>query len=233
MYCVYKVILDTKPLGRNMRNIYWISLISLLFVCSCKEKKQTEVVPVAEENGISLKVDTAASIIYWKGFGPKTEHSGTLKLKEGIITVVGNNVKLGGFIIDMNTIKCTSITDAANNKKLVTHLNRGDFFNVARYPEARFTIYNSTEIKSDSLTHRLNGALELIGMEKGVTFDAKITKNGDTYKAITAPFNIDRTLWGIKYGSNTVYDAMQNSIVEDNIQIQVVITARLESTDLK
>lgn len=210
-----------------MNNVSWGLILFLFFSFSCKEKSEKKIAEPVEDNGISLKVDTESSTIYWTGFGPKAEHHGTLKLKEGILYVADNKIKLGGFTIDMNTINCTSISKENDRKKLELHLDRGDFFDIARFPDAQFTITHVEEIANqDSVTHNISGSLELKGFEQGVSFNAKITKEGDVYKAVTRPFKIDRTKWGINYGSNTVYDAMQESIVEDNIELKIVIIAR-------
>lgn len=216
----------------KLNNVLWISILGLFISFSCKEKKEKPIAVSTEDNGVSLTVDTDSSVIYWTGFGPKTEHHGTLKLKDGILYVTGNKIKLGGFVINMNTIQCTSITNEKDRLKLERHLDRGDFFDIVRFPDAKFTVTHCDEIANDdNRTHRISGRLDLKGLEKAIAFDAKITKEGNDYKAVTRPFKIDRTQWGMYYGSNTIYDEMQSSIVKDSIQIQVVIVARAENPE--
>ncbi len=216
----------------KLKNAYWILILSFFISLSCQDKKEKTITVPVEDNGIPLSVDTNSSIIYWTGFGPKTEHHGTLKLKEGILYIDGDNIKLGGFTIDMNTIKCTSIANEKDRLKLEAHLNRGDFFDVIRFPDAQFTITHTEKIAGqDSISHRIIGRLDLTGLEETVSFDAKITKDGDLYKAVTRPFKIDRTKWGINYGSNTVYDAMQTSIVKDSIELKIVVVARSKNAE--
>lgn len=215
-----------------MNNVSWILIICLFFSYSCKEKKEKPIAAATEDNGIPLSVDTDSSTIYWTGFGPKAEHHGTLKLKEGILYVIGNKIKLGGFTINMNTIKCTSISNEKDRLKLEKHLDRGDFFDIVRFPDAQFTVTHCDEIADeDSITHRISGRLEMKGFERTVSFDTKVTKDGNVYKAVTRPFKIDRTQWGIYYGSNTIYDEMQSSIVKDSIEIKVEIVARAKNLE--
>lgn len=204
-----------------------MSILLLGFGCKNKDKKENVQPQYTEENGQSLKVDTDASTIYWTGTGRGTEHHGTLKLKEGIMYISDdNNVKMGGFTIDMNTINSTSISNAKDKNKLEAHLGRIDFFNIVRFPDAKFTINYVKEVPdNDSITHHIGGVLSLKNFEQPVEFYAKITKDGDKYIAQTLPFKIDRTKWGIVYGSNTVYDAMQNSIVDDDIGLKITIVA--------
>lgn len=211
----------------KINNVYWVLIFGLFMNFSCKENKEKTIATTIEDNGIPLDVDINSSVIYWTGFSSKAAHHGTLKLKEGVLYIDNNNIKMGGFTIDMNTIKCTSIINEKDRQKLETHLNRADFFDIVRFPDAKFTITHTDAITDqDSISHRISGRLDLKGFEGGVSFDAKITKDGDLYKAVTQPFKIDRTKWGIKYGSNTVYDAMQTSIVQDSIELKIVIVAK-------
>lgn len=214
-----------------MKNIYWIILLGSISVLSCKKKEPVapiSVVSTEEHQGVALDVDKEASVINWKGFSPDHIHQGTVKLSEGILSIKDDKLALGGFTIDMNSIVCTDIVKESENKKLITHLKRGDFFYVDRFPDAKFNVTRTEEIDDPDFTHRITGMLELKGLERGVTFRAKITKNGNDYKAESESFKINRTNWGIVFGSNTVYDAMQTSMVEDYIEIQVVIVAHAQ-----
>ena len=63
-------------------------------------------------------------------------------------------------------------------------------------------------------------------IEKNITFGAKITKDGDIYKAVTVPFTIDRTQWKVEYGSKTIFADLKDKIIQDEIELQITIVAR-------
>lgn len=63
-------------------------------------------------------------------------------------------------------------------------------------------------------------------VDKNITFGAKITKEGDVYKAVTVPFTIDRTQWNVKYGSKSLFAELKDNIVNDNIELQITIVAK-------
>ncbi|MDL2215439.1 YceI family protein, partial [Dysgonomonas sp. OttesenSCG-928-M03] len=79
---------------------------------------------------------------------------------------------------------------------------------------------------NDSITHLISGNLKMKDVEKNITFGVKITKDADTYKAITVPFTIDRTQWNVQYGSKTIFANLKDKIIDDNIELQITIVAK-------
>jgi ABC-type Fe3+/spermidine/putrescine transport system ATPase subunit len=66
----------------------------------------------------------------------------------------------------MNKILCEDLTDAKMNEQLVGHLKNADFFDVAKYPEGKFTITTVEKLNDGVNTHRISGNLELKGVSK-------------------------------------------------------------------
>lgn len=211
---------------------YLLALSVLLFAVSCgnnpKNKIEgTDSQAVAVGAGENLTVDTQASSIKWVGSKPGGDHHGTIGIKEGNLTINGESVASGAFIIDMNSIKNEDLTDGKMNDMLVNHLKSADFFDVATYPESSFAITKVEAVSAnDSISHMISGNLRMKDVEKNITFGAKITKEGDTYKAVTVPFTIDRTQWNVKYGSKSLFAELKDNIVNDNIELQITIVAK-------
>lgn len=211
---------------------YLLALSVLLFAVSCgnnpKNKIEgTDSQAVAVGAGENLTVDTQASSIKWVGSKPGGDHHGTIGIKEGNLTINGESVASGAFIIDMNSIKNEDLTDGKMNDMLVNHLKSVDFFDVATYPESSFAITKVEPVSAnDSISHMISGNLRMKDVEKNITFGAKITKEGDTYKAVTVPFTIDRTQWNVKYGSKSLFAELKDNIVNDNIELQITIVAK-------
>lgn len=205
----------------------FILLTSVLFLFSCNNKEKQPTVEYKQDNGQSLSVDLDESTIYWVGSSPNVEHKGSLKLKEGVLYISDDEkVKLGGFTIDMNSIECTNVPNEKDKQKLEKHLKSRDFFNVSVFPDAKFTITRVDEVaNNDSITHKISGILALKSFERGLSFDAKIVKDGNKYVAKTLPFYIDRIKWDIIFGSNTIYPEMKKNIVNDKIGLVVEIVA--------
>jgi polyisoprenoid-binding protein YceI len=100
--------------------------------------------------------------------------SGSLKLN------VKNPVKSKlSVTIDVNSVDTPS--EALDN-----HLRTPDFFNVEKYPEAKF---KSTKIeKLDDRTGKVTGDLTLMGVTKPVTFD--VTFNGGSYFEMAKAYKV-------------------------------------------
>jgi polyisoprenoid-binding protein YceI len=113
-----------------------------------------------------LVVDTLASTVAWKGYKPGGSHRGTLGIKQGELSVENGELVSGTFTLDMNKILCEDLTDAKMNEQLVGHLKNADFFDVAKYPEGKFTITTVEKLNDGVNTHRISGNLELKGVSK-------------------------------------------------------------------
>lgn len=211
--------------------LYFVALAVSVLAVSCSNNAKnkidaTDSQTVATAQGEQLAVDVQASSINWKGFKPGSSHHGTIDIKDGNITVGADQSASGSFIIDMNSIVDADLTDQSMNEMLVNHLKSADFFDVATYPESEFSITKIEPATNDTITHLISGNLKMKGIEKNITFGAKITKEGDVYKAVTVPFTIDRTQWKVEYGSKTIFADLKDKIIDDNIELQINIVAK-------
>lgn len=211
---------------------YLLVLSVLLFAASCSNSPKnkiegTDSQAIANGSGQELVVDTQASSIHWIGTKPGGSHHGTIGIKEGNLAINGTELVSGSFTIDMNAIVDEDLTDQKMNEMLVTHLKSADFFDVEKYATSNFAITKVEAVTSnDSITHRISGNLKMKDVEKNITFDAKITKEGDDYKAVTVPFTIDRTQWNVQYGSKSIFADLKDKFIDDNIELQITIIAK-------
>lgn len=211
---------------------YLLVLSIVLFAASCSNNPKnkiegTDSQAIADGSGEQLVVDTQASSIHWVGTKPGGSHHGTIGIKEGSLAINGTDVASGSFIIDMNAIVDEDLTDQKMNEMLVTHLKSADFFDVEKYPTSSFAITKVEAVAgNDSITHRISGNLKMKDVDKNITFDAKITKEGDAYKAVTIPFTINRTQWNVQYGSKSIFADLKDKFIDDNIELQITIIAK-------
>lgn len=211
---------------------YLLVLSIVLFAASCSNSPKnkiegTDSQAIANGSGEQLVVDTQASSIHWVGTKPGGSHHGTIGIKEGSLAINGTEVASGSFIIDMNAIVDQDLTDQKMNEMLVNHLKSADFFDVEKYPTSSFAITKVEAVAgNDSITHRISGNLKMKDVDKNITFDAKITKEGDAYKAVTVPFTIDRTQWNVQYGSKSIFADLKDKFIDDNIELQITIIAK-------
>jgi polyisoprenoid-binding protein YceI len=173
-----------------------------------------------------LAVNTADSKVNWTGKKPTGEHTGYVKLSGGEILLENKEIKGGSFTIDLNTIINTDVTDKDMNGKLVGHLKSPDFFDVAKYPAAKFVITRVSKAAGTAAgalkaTHTIEGDLTIKGITRKIRFDASINELNGKVTATTAPFTIDRTLWGVNYQSKSVFAELKDQFIYDDMTLSI------------
>ena len=216
---------------KTIFNLFMIAGIAMATV-GCKNDKDTKSdaaleVAVANNEAVEFVIDTTSSVIDWKGEKPTGIHTGTIKLSEGIFKANDSIVESGTFVIDMTSINVTDQT-GEDKIKLEKHLmgtaegQEGDFFNVNKYPEATFEVTGVTTIDGKTM---LQGNLTMKEETKNVEFPVTISMNGDTLELTSATFMIDRTKWGVNYGSKSVFDSLGDKFINDNIELTINLVA--------
>lgn len=168
----------------------------------------------------SYNVDVKNSTINWNakkvtGSG----HNGTLAISEGVLVFENDKLVNGTFILNMDGI----IVLDTKSKRLLNHLKNKDFFDVKKHPTATFQITDS-EIKDNDKT-LIKGKLTLKGITQNISFLATITSEDNNLSFKSDDFTIDRTLWGIKYKSGKFFDNLKNRMINDDIKINVSLSA--------
>lgn len=174
----------------------------------------------------SVKINTGESKINWTGKKPTGEHKGYVKLREGELLVENNEVKGGSFLLDMNSIDNTDLKNEESKTKLVNHLKSPDFFDVKKYPTAKFVITNVTRInngdrKDRNSTHRIDGNLTMKGITKKVSFEASINTLNGKIAANTPGFSVNRTEWGVNHQSKSIFANLRDDFVNDEIDLSI------------
>ena len=195
-----------------------IKFIAILLVTALFVNVATAGIPKkGAKKAVSLAVDTKASKINWLAKKVTGQHEGTINLASGSLVANGMKVTGGEFVIDMKSIVCTDITDAENNKKFIGHITQGDFFEVEKYPTSTFKI---TKVNGANLT----GDLTMHGVTKSITFPAKVSMVGGKATAI-ASIPVDRTDFGVKYGSKKFFDSIGDKAIDDIFNLNITLVA--------
>ncbi len=215
-----------------MKNLFFLFLLLTLAACGGSPEgqdagaadAQAATAPTGEV--MSRAVATDASIVNWVGANfTGGQHTGTIKLSEGKLLEQGGQIVGGGFVIDMSTIANTDLPD---DKKadLVGHLTDGDFFETNKFPQAMFDITGVAPVTGTAgVTHNITGNLTIKGITKSVTFPANISADKASITATTPQFTIDRTQWGIMYGS-TLAGVVKDEAIDDKIGLQIKLVTQ-------
>ena len=170
---------------------------------------------VAFKNPILKKIDVKESKITWVGKKVTGQHNGTINLKEGYLEMDGDNVTGGMFVIDMTSLTVSDLQAGKGKEKLEGHLNSDDFFGVADHPTATFKI---NKAKSKGNEHTLMGDITIKGVTQPINVD--LVMNGSTGNAKIV---IDRTKFGIRYGSGSFFDNLGDKAIYDDFELDVTL----------
>ena len=174
----------------------------------------------------SYQVDTNASTLKWTGKKVTGSHHGTIAIKEGKLEMKDNHLIDGTVVVDMTSIRDTDLTDPVWNKKLVGHLSSDDFFGVEKYPVSRLVI-KKVESKGGSLYHII-GDLTIKGITEPVEFDSNISVSGNKLEA-TGTIPVDRTKYGIKYGSGSFFSNLGDKMIDDVFTLDFSLVANQQT----
>jgi len=207
-------------------------IASFITIISCSTKPKGDEASVSEEQvvdsakGIEVLINTELSKVGFVGNGVGKNHPGSFKISSGKFIVDNGMITGGSVLID---IKSLALDEKENmfQAKLLPHLLSADFFDAEKFASAKFEITSMmpyTDGKDSIVTKNTNylisGNLTLKEVTKNVTFSAKIDSSKGTYSAV-ASFNIDRTLWGIKYGNDkSLKDKFISEVVNISLDIK-------------
>jgi len=203
------------------KTLLTLTFASSLILWSCTkapdaQKAETkEAKEVNTASGNSLKVDTQASVIKWIGTKRTGRHAGTIKIQEGALNIQDGNLTGGSFVINMQSIEVTDLTGEYKTK-LESHLKSEDFFNVSKYPTAKFEITAVSPDTTGGNTHKVEGNLTIKDITKNISFGAKVNVS-ENYIEANTNFNINRKDWGIKY------EGKKDDLIRDEVNFDITI----------
>ena len=189
-----------------------------------KEKQEK-----ADLQGNEFLVDTAESRVRFTGNGVGKNHAGKFKLSSGRVTVEGDKITGGSFVMDIRSMDLDE-KGGVFDEKLKPHLMSGDFFNAEKFGTAKFEITDVKPYEKNSkdtsvvegANFNVSGNLTLKDVTKNVSFPAKINLDENTLKA-KANFDIDRRQWQMNYGNDKT---LGDKFISETVNIELDLQAK-------
>lgn len=208
------------------------ALVITAYSCKGEKKNETEATTAEEVieapvTATTYNVDTASSTIEWIGSKPTEKHTGTLKLASGSFEAKEGAIESGSFVIDMTSINVTDL-EGDDKAYLEGHLKgegegkEDHFFNIAKFPKATFEVTGITEKEGKTF---IEGNLTIKDTKKNISFPATTSVEGDVITLNTEIFTINRTEWGVNYGSKSVFENLGDKFINDDIEIKISLKA--------
>ncbi|UOQ96342.1 YceI family protein [Hymenobacter sp. 5317J-9] len=179
-------------------------------------------------NAPAYALQPQLSTLGWEGKAVTHGHNGTMNFSSGELLVKGNAVVGGTVTVDMKSMKATDIKDAESHGKFVGHMSSDDFFGVATYPTSTFKIVSVAPIKGaakDADNATITGDMTIKGVTQRISFPAKVGVKGDLASA-TGKVTIDRTKFGLKYGSKSFFESIGDKAIYDTFDLTFNVIAK-------
>jgi polyisoprenoid-binding protein YceI len=176
------------------------------------------------------RIDTASSRVVWSAGKPAIAgyvHTGAFSLSEGSLEI-GEAGASGSFVIDMNSLKVLSLGGGKEGKEsaLEAHLKRSDIFDVEQYPTASFRLTDISPKVAPSpsqTTYTASGELTMKGVTKPLSFPLTIIASSSNEALVSGSFEIDRTEWGITFGSAKVAEKITDQLIGDTVALELSV----------
>jgi polyisoprenoid-binding protein YceI len=216
-------------------NIAFVALVAL-GITSCKDgAKESKTSEVKETLTATLAatpytIQTEKATISWLGSKPVGTHTGTINVQDGAFYLQGTTIESGKFVIDMSSITVTDLDENSGKESLESHLKgtvegkEGDFFNVRKYPTATFEVTGVTDMDGKTI---MSGNLTMLDTTQNISFPVLITNQNNIVQVKSETFTIDRTKWGINYGSKSIFDNLGDKFIADDMEITIDVTAMM------
>jgi polyisoprenoid-binding protein YceI len=170
---------------------------------------------------VNFKIDAAKSTFKWTGKKVTGTHWGYIKFSEGTLATQKGILQGGSFTVEMNSMDCQD-TQGEYGQKLIGHLKSEDFFGTEKFPKATLVIKSATPKGNNQ--YDVKADLTIKGTTNEVSFPATVTIAGNEATAV-ASFTVDRTKFGIKYGSGSFFDNLGDKAIENNFNVDVNLVA--------
>lgn len=157
--------------------------------------------------------------IVWTGKKLTGSHTGTLNFSRTDLQFKEDVLVSALFEVDMTSLKNTDL-DEESAGKLVGHLSSDDFFGIKDHPTASFTSTSIEAMKDGN--YKITGNMSIKGVTNSETFEVNVRGKGGVYQA-NADIMIDRTKYGVKYGSGTFFENLGDKAIFDEFNLTIQI----------
>ena len=169
-------------------------------------------------------LDTTKSKLHWN-----CAHFGIIKFKEGTIHFEKEQPIKASFTVDMTSVINTDIDNKLLQGTLQNVLKSIEFFNTTKYPNSYFESHSIKNIGGND--YKITGDFIIFDIGICSNFKGSIEIKNDSLYFKTKTISLNRTDWGIYYGSANnpnPKDEEDGFVVTDTILLDAHIQAYLK-----
>ncbi len=164
-------------------------------------------------------MNTEQSVLQWRGTkaGGMAE-AGTVPFRSCIFTIEEGRMVAGEVLVEMSGIQATSVEGLAA-RNLGQHLRGEDFFDVAQFPTAAFSMESGKVGSRGSL--EIEGKLNIKGISKPASATLYFGSSDPVVASIDMTFN--RADFDVRYGSGSFFDNLGDDLISDEVSLKMVL----------
>ena len=160
-----------------------------------------------------VRMNFESGSVKWTAKKIGKKHVGNVEIQSAYLDVAAELAE-AEFILDMKSL-------SSDSKGLTTHLKNQDFFDVSKYPTAKLLLNKA--VPRGNGVYQMTGFLTIKGIQKGISFPAEVYETDDGKLMTKAKLSIDRTSWGITYGSGKFFKDLGDKMIKDMVAFEVEV----------
>lgn len=170
------------------------------------------------------QVDIEKSKVEWYAKKVSGKHNGTIRFSGGELRNDHGKIT-GSFEIEMSTIENVDIESKENRTKLENHLKSADFFEVEKFPKAKFVVTSVVPVDTvtdSGFTHKVSGMLTIKDKTNPIEFGTEMLMEGNLITC-TGEMIIDRTEYDVRYGSKKFFKDIGDKMIYDDFTLKFTL----------
>lgn len=178
---------------------------------------------VAQKKGDKISKVVTSEIKWWGHKVVKTvptSHYGTLKLKSGKFTFDNTVLVDGEFVIDMRSLTVDDLS-GADKDKLTNDLKGPNFFEVKKFPTAKFHLKKIIPLANAEYNSTIFGDVTIKGVRKTISFPANVHVTQFTVEIESSRFSLNRRDFKIYY-----QNSLKDYFIKDEMDIQFKLSTQ-------
>lgn len=176
----------------------------------------------------TIEVDLKESRVGWTGRNLINKHHGSVPIQSGTLSFDQGRLTGGELVLDLVNITCDDL-DGQLHDVLIAHLHDDDFFDVANHPTAKIVITGSNPVPDagpGAPNLEVTAGLTLRGQTHPISFIIASGLTPEGNPAAQATMSIERTRWGVLYGSGKLFHRLAGHLVNDLIDLDLRILTK-------
>jgi len=177
----------------------------------------------AQKKGDKISKVVTSEIKWWGHKVVKTvptSHYGSLKLKSGKFTFDKTVLVDGEFVIDMRSLTVADLS-GADQEKLTNDLKGYTFFDVKKFPTAKFHLKKIIPLANSEYNSTIVGDITIKGIRKTISFPANAHITQFTVEIESSRFSLNRKDFKVFYQSS-----LKDYFIKDEMDIQFKLSTQ-------